>query len=442
MRIAVVGSGIAGLGAAYRLSRHFGAESITLFEKDTRLGGHAATVDIDYDGKPVAVDTGFIVFNTLNYPLLTALFAELGVATHRSNMGFSLSLDGGRFEWSGQETNVVSSFFAQPLNLIRPRLWRMLRDMRRFSSEAVEDRESGRLAGLSLGDYLAAKNYGRELVEDYVLPMGAAIWSMSARAVLDFPAESFIAFFDNHRLLHWNRPAWRTVAGGSRAYVSKLVNAAGFHVHSGDGAASVKRLAQGVEVITTKGHRGHFDAVVLATHSDQALALLAHPSAEERRVLGHVRYSENEVILHRDARLMPKRKRAWAAWNVIGASDEGAGERPVMVSYWMNRLQGIDESRPLFVTLNPRKAPVPESVFGRFSYAHPQYDAAALAAQRALPELQGRGGIYFAGAWTGYGFHEDGLRAGYHAADQLIAAHGLTGAPSVPMLAVGAPPRV
>lgn len=442
MRIAVIGSGIAGLGAAYRLSRHFGPESITLFEKDARLGGHAATVDIDYDGTNVAVDTGFIVFNTLNYPLLTALFAELGVATHRSNMGFSLSLDGGRFEWSGQETNVISSFFAQPLNLIRPRLWRMLRDMRRFSSEATEDREAGQLIGLTLGAYLAKKNYGRELVEDYVLPMGAAIWSMSARAVLDFPAESFIAFFDNHRLLHWNRPAWRTVAGGSRSYVSQLVRTAGFHVHAGDGVASLKRLAHGAEICTLKGHRGHFDAVVLATHSDQALALLANPSAEERHVLANMRYSENEVILHRDVRLMPKRKRAWAAWNVISESNEGEGERPVMVSYWMNRLQGIDDTRPLFVTLNPRRAPASETVFGRYSYAHPQYDAAALAAQRALPELQGRGGVYFAGAWTGYGFHEDGLRAGYHAADQLIAAHGLTGAPSVPMLAVGAPPRV
>jgi predicted NAD/FAD-binding protein len=440
MRIAVIGSGITGLGAAFRLSRHFGPEAITLFEKDHRLGGHAATVDIDYDGTPVAVDTGFIVFNTLNYPLLTALFAELGVATHRSNMGFSLSLDGGKFEWSGQETKVISSFFAQPLNLIRPRLWRMLRDMRRFSSEATEDRQSGALAGLTLGEYLAAKGYGRELIEDYVLPMGAAIWSMSARAVLAFPAESFIAFFDNHRLLHWNRPAWRTVVGGSRAYVRKLVSTSGFHVQSGDGVASVRRLAHGVEITTMKGHRGHFDAVVLATHSDQALSLISDPSAEERAVLGSVRYAENEVILHRDARLMPKRKRAWAAWNVLGAS--GEGERPVMVSYWMNRLQGIDDNRPLFITLNPRIQPAPETVFGRFSYAHPQYDAAALAAQKTLPSIQGRGGVFFAGAWTGYGFHEDGLRAGYDAADRLIAAHGMASAPGVPILAVGAPPRV
>ncbi|MGL5446627.1 MAG: NAD(P)/FAD-dependent oxidoreductase [Rhabdaerophilum sp.] len=440
MRIAVIGSGIAGLGAAYRLSRHFGHDAITLFEKDQRLGGHAATVDIDYDGAHVAVDTGFIVFNTLNYPLLTALFSELGVATHRSDMGFSLSLDDGKFEWSGQEKKVVSSFFAQPLNLIRPRLWRMLRDMRRFSREAVEDREAGRLAGLSLGEYLSKKGYGRELIEDYVLPMGAAIWSMSARAVLEFPAESFVAFFDNHRLLHWDRPVWRTVSGGSRAYVRKLVGSAGFHVHSGDGIVSLKRLAHGAEVVTTKGHRGHFDAVVLATHSDQALALLTDASTAERKVLSQVRYAENEVILHRDPSLMPKRKRAWAAWNVLGAS--GEGERPVMVSYWMNRLQGIDDSRPLFITLNPRNEPAPGAVFGRFSYAHPQYDAAALAAQRALPGIQGQGGVYFAGAWTGYGFHEDGLRAGYDAADRLIASHSLTGAPSVPMLAVGAPPRV
>lgn len=440
MRIAVIGSGISGLGAAWRLAKHFGPEAITLFEKDKRLGGHAATVDINYGGASVAVDTGFIVFNTLNYPLLTALFAELGVATHRSDMGFSLSLDGGRFEWSGQERNVISSFFAQRSNIFRPRLWRMLRDMRRFSTEAVEDRAAGRLSGLTLGAYLTAKGYTRELIEDYVLPMGAAIWSMSARAVLEFPAESFVAFFDNHRLLHWSRPTWRTVVGGSRAYVRKLVSTAGFQVQSGEGVVSLKRLPNGVEIVTTKGHRGHFDAVVIATHSDQALAMLGDVHAEERRVLGSVRYAENDVVLHADPRLMPMRKRAWAAWNVLRSS--GEGEVPVMVSYWMNRLQGISESQPLFITLNPRIEPRPETIFGRFSYAHPQYDAAALLAQKALPALQGRGGVYFAGAWTGYGFHEDGLRAGYDAADRLIAAHGLASSPSVPMLAVGAPPRV
>lgn len=441
MRIAVIGSGIAGLGAAYRLSRQFGGDAVTVFEKDHRLGGHAATVDIDYHGARIAVDTGFIVFNTLNYPLLTALFAELGVETHRSDMGFSLSLDGGKFEWSGQEQNVVSSFFAQRANLLKPRLWRMLGDMRRFSREAVEDRAAGRLGDRTLGAYLAEKSFSRELIEDYVLPMGAAIWSMSAKAVLDFPAASFIAFFDNHRLLHWNRPAWRTVSGGSRAYVRKLAAAAGFQTRTGEGIASLKRLPRGVELVTDKGHHAVFDAVVVATHSDQALALLADANDGERALLGHVRYAENEVILHRDPRLMPRRKRAWAAWNVLRASDE-TGEAPVMVSYWMNRLQGIDDKRPLFVTLNPRIQPAPETVFGRFSYAHPQYDRAALAAQAALPSIQGRGHVYFAGAWTGYGFHEDGLRAGFEAADRLIAGLDLSGAASVPRLAVGAPPRL
>lgn len=437
MRLAVIGSGISGLGAAYRLSRHFGPEAITLFEKDARLGGHAATVDIDYAGTPVAVDTGFIVFNTLNYPLLTALFAELGIATHRSDMGFSLSLDGGRFEWSGQETNVLSSFFAQRSNLLKPRLWRMLSAMRRFSAEAMADRAAGRIGKGSLRDYLAGKRASRELIEDYILPMGAAIWSMSAEAVLDFPAESFIAFFDNHRLLHWNRPAWRTVTGGSRSYVQKLVETAGCQTRIGEGVASLHRTPSGVEIVTTRHNRALFDAVISATHTDQALALLADAGPEERAVLGGLRYAENDVILHRDPRLMPKRKRAWAAWNVLRAS--GADDRPVMVSYWMNRLQGIDNAHPLFVTLNPRLEPAPETVFGRYSYAHPQYDAAALAAQKALPAIQGRGGLFYAGAWTGYGFHEDGLRAGFEAADRLIAAHGLQGGASLPERAVGAP---
>ncbi|PPD16508.1 MAG: NAD/FAD-binding protein [Methylobacterium sp.] len=440
MRIAVIGSGISGLGAAHRLSRHFGSDAITVFEKDNRLGGHSATVDIDYAGASIAVDTGFIVFNTLNYPLLTALFAELGVATHRSDMGFSLSLDGGRFEWSGQETNVISSFFAQRSNLLKPRLWRMLGDMRRFSAEAIEDRAAARVGDMPLRAYLAEKRASRELIEDYILPMGAAIWSMSAEAVLDFPAQSFIAFFDNHRLLHWNRPAWRTVTGGSRSYVQKLVATSGFQTRIGEGVASLRRLPMGVEIATTRGQRGLFDAVVCATHTDQALALLEDVSAEERAVLGGLRYAENEVILHRDPRLMPKRKRAWAAWNVMQAS--GEADRPVMVSYWMNRLQGIDDTRPLFVTLNPRIEPAEEKVFGRYAYAHPQYDASALAAQRALPGIQGRGGVFYAGAWTGYGFHEDGLRAGFEAADRLIAEHGMQGSARLPERAVGAPPRL
>ena len=440
MRIAVIGSGISGLGAAFRLSRHFGPEAVTVFEKENRLGGHSATVDIEYAGVPVSVDTGFIVFNTLNYPLLTALFAELGVATHRSNMGFSLSLDGGRFEWSGQETNVISSFFAQRSNVLNPRLWRMLSSMRRFSAEAIEDRAAGRVGKGALRDYLAEKRASRELIEDYILPMGAAIWSMSAEAVLDFPAESFIAFFDNHRLLHWNRPAWRTVTGGSRSYVRNLVATAGFNTRIGEGVASLRRMAKGVEIVTTRGQRGLFDAVVCATHTDQALALLDDAGTEERAVLGGLAYAENEVILHRDPRLMPKRKRAWAAWNVLRESGEVS--RPVMVSYWMNRLQGIDDRHPLFVTLNPSIEPAPETVFGRFCYAHPQYDASALVAQKALPGIQGRGGLFYAGAWTGYGFHEDGLRAGFEAADRLIAAHGLQGGTSVPQRAVGAPPRL
>ena len=271
MRIAVIGSGISGLGAAFRLSRHFGPEAVTVFEKENRLGGHSATVDIEYAGVPVSVDTGFIVFNTLNYPLLTALFAELGVATHRSDMGFSLSLDGGRFEWSGQETNVISSFFAQRSNVLQPRLWRMLSGMRRFSAEAVEDRAAGRVGKGSLRDYLAEKRASRELIEDYILPMGAAIWSMSAEAVLDFPAESFIAFFDNHRLLHWNRPAWRTVTGGSRSYVQKLVATAGFNTRIGEGVASLRRMAKGVEIVTTRGQRGLFDAVVCATQDRKSV---------------------------------------------------------------------------------------------------------------------------------------------------------------------------
>jgi predicted NAD/FAD-binding protein len=424
LRIAVVGSGIAGHGAALRLSRHFGAHTVAVFEKENRPGGHSATVDIVHSGREIAVDTGFIVYNELNYPRLTRLFAELDVATKPSDMGFSLSLDGGRYEWAGLEQAPVRGFFAQKRNLVSPRHWRMLADIIQFSEAAQRDLAAGHqdgvpLEALSLGDYVARGGWSAMLRDDYILPMGGAIWSMAVEEVADFPALSFLNFFNNHRLLSRNRPQWRTVEGGSRAYVDKLIRASGHTTRYGNAVTGLRRVPGGVEVLQANGERQLFHKVVLACHSDEALALIEAPSPEEQAALTAIRYAPNTVWLHRDPALMPRRKSAWAAWNVLRQA--GDGDRPVTVSYWMNALQAIDPDFPVFITLNPPQEPREDLVFGRYSYAHPQYDAAAVAAQKAFPALQGHGGLYFAGAWLGYGFHEDGLRSGEEAADRLIA---------------------
>ncbi len=422
MRIAIIGSGIAGHGAAYQLTKTYGADAVTVFEKEHRPGGHSATVDIVYDGQPISVDTGFIVYNELNYPLMTALFEELGVETRLSDMGFALSLDHGALEWSGQDKDVLTSFFAQPSNAFRPRFWRMILDMVRFNARAVKDLEAGRLAGIRLGDYIAAGGYGAYFRDNYILPMGAAIWSMPSSAVLDFPAQSFVRFFDNHRLLHMSRPRWRTVAGGSREYVRLLMHRSGHQTVFGDPVLEVQRHEGHVRIVLESGRLESFDAVVMATHSDTTSELIAAHWPEEAAIVSNVRYAEADVYLHRDPSFMPKRKRAWAAWNVLRRPARDAA--PVTVTYWMNRLQGIDEARPLFVTLNPPEPLPADQVFGHYRYAHPQYDQAAIAAQAQMPSLQGRGGLYFAGAWMGYGFHEDGLRAGFEAAARLIGDQG------------------
>lgn len=421
MRIAIVGSGIAGHGAAYQLTRTFGPQAVTVFEKDNRPGGHSATVDIDYDGNPMSVDTGFIVYNELNYPLMTALFNEIGVETQLSDMGFALSLDDGAFEWSGQDQNALSALLAQPSNLLRLSFWRMLADMMRFNRRAVQDLAANRLGRLTLGEYLAKGKYGAMFRDNYILPMGAAIWSMPSASVLDFPARSFVSFFNNHRLLHMARPRWRTVSGGSRNYVKALIARSGHKAVYGDGVREVLRADGKVRLIFESGRDEVFDAVVMATHSDITARLIRSGWPGESAIIGQVRYADAEVFLHRDASMMPKRRRAWAAWNVLRKASRDSA--PVTVTYWMNRLQGLDESRPLFVTLNPSEPPAAETVFGRFTYAHPQYDEAAVEAQGLISGLQGHHGLYFAGAWMGHGFHEDGLRAGFEAAQRLIADH-------------------
>ncbi|KPH08084.1 NAD/FAD-binding protein [Rhizobium acidisoli] len=412
LKIAVIGSGISGASAAWALDP---VHDVTLYESQARAGGHTATVDVDYDGVRIAVDTGFIVYNEPNYPNLTALFAELGIATHASDMSFSLSLDRGRLEWSG---GGLSSIFAQKRNLLRPSFLWMIREILRFNRTCLEDRAAGHLASRSIGDYLDWRGFSPGFTNNYLVPMAAAIWSTPSARMLQFPAEYFVNFFDNHRLIYHRQHQWRTVTGGSRTYLDRLLQPLGGRVKLCCGIRGVIRSESGVTLIDETGSQRPFDKVILACHSDQTARLLMDATDRERRLLAAIPYQPNRVVLHRDQRLMPQRRKVWASWNYLRSSRED-GKAGVAVTYWMNRLQGIDDGFPLFVTLNPDREPDPRMVFAEFTYEHPQFSADAMAAQRALAAGQGENHCHFAGAWTGYGFHEDGLVSGLAAAEAL-----------------------
>jgi predicted NAD/FAD-binding protein len=417
MRIAIVGTGIAGNAAAWALSTGSPHE-ITVYEKDSRPGGHANTVVIDYDGEQISVDTGFIVYNELNYPNLTALFAHLGVTTHQSDMGFSVSTGGGKAEWAGRNSGMLDGFFARRRNLVSPGHFVMLKEMFRFNKEAVVDRASGRLKHLTIGEYLDSGRYSRRFREEYLVPMGAAIWSMPPSELEGFPAESFITFLENHRLLHWNRPCWRTVTGGSLSYVQKITAPFRDRIRLGTAVTAIHRHDLGVTIDDATGGRETYDQIILASHTDESRAMLVDATAAEADILGAIRYRPNRAYLHRDRALMPRRRAAWAAWNVLQATPM---HPELTLTYWMNALQGMPERTPLFVTLNPESPPHPDLTFDAFSYSHPQYDDAAVAAQARLHEIQGHNRTWFCGAWTGYGFHEDGLKSGLAVAEALGA---------------------
>ncbi|MBO6755410.1 MAG: FAD-dependent oxidoreductase [Roseibium sp.] len=412
MRIAVIGAGIAGNSAAWALSEK---HQVVLYEKRLRPGGHSATVDIDYDGSPMSVDTGFIVYNELNYPNFTALLDHLNVKTEASDMSFGFSGNNGRMEWAGTSLNTV---FAQRRNIASPRFLRMLREIFKFNKKAPTDLTSGRLYGRSLGEYLETEGYSEAFVNDYLLAMGAAIWSTPLNQMRDYPAESFIAFFDNHRLIHTDRPLWRTVSGGSRNYVAKLLAPLSGHIRLGAQVVGVRRENGIVHVTDSSGETDTFDQIILASHTDQSLAMLDDPSPQERALLSAMRYRPNDVYLHRDERLMPKRKRVWSSWNFM-ADVGNTPEDDVTVSYWMNRLQNIDRSKPIFVTLNPKTPPAADRTFARFTYDHPQFDAAALDAKRRLDIIQGVNNTWYCGAWAANGFHEDGIASGLAVARAL-----------------------
>ncbi|MEO8312208.1 MAG: FAD-dependent oxidoreductase [Caldimonas sp.] len=406
--VAVVGAGISGLAAAWLLAKR---HRVTLYEADARLGGHSHTVDVAVRGTPVAVDTGFIVYNEPAYPNLTALFAHLGVATQASEMSFAVSLDGGALEYSGSD---LRGLFAQRGNLVNLRFWSMLRDLVRFYRNAPLDAAR---AGLQpLDDYLDEKGYGRAFREDHLYPMAAAIWSTPASRIGRYPTEAFVRFCENHGLLTLSdRPAWRTVTGGSREYVKKLAAALGDGVRMSRAALAVRRDERGVSIKTGDGERRH-DHVVIACHADQALRLLPEASNAERALLGAFAYSRNLAVLHSDPALMPRRRAVWSSWNY--GADRGRPEA-LSVTYWMNRLQGIDERLPLFLTLNPSREPRSDLLHRTEVYEHPLFDAAAIRAQDELWSLQGHRRTWFCGAYFGAGFHEDGLQAGLAVAEAL-----------------------
>ena len=410
--IAIIGSGIAGLSAAYLLQdKH----SVTLFEKEPRLGGHSRTITVKHGDRIIPVDTGFIVFNERNYPNLTALFARLGVKVKNSDMTYAFTMRNGWFEWGAKELNTI---FGQRRNLLRPWYWRLLRDVARFNSEVV-----GRVANepaITLGQLINAMNLGENFKRYYLLPISGAIWSCPPDQMLAFPAQTFVNFFANHSLLSMDgQPQWLTVDGGSQQYVQKLTATLKRRPLNAVAATRVRRSGNGVHIRDSGGSDTVFDHVVFACHSDQALALMADPSEAERNALGAIRYQENQAILHKDPRFMPRRRRCWSAWN-YNAADEGK-EPLVTLTYWMNKLQSIDEQYPLFVTLNPHSPVADEDIFDATTFHHPVFDAAAISAQKTLTNIQGKRNTWFCGAYMRNGFHEDGLISAMAVAEKLGA---------------------
>lgn len=408
-RIAIIGSGIAGLGAAWLLADQY---DITVFEAEQRVGGHTHTVM--HGSQPV--DTGFIVLNDRNYPRLQAFLAALGVSTQPSDMSFGVSIGDGAIEWAGDG---LSGLYAQRRLTVSRAHWRMLADVLRFNRQAKRLLVNGAIPGIPLGDFLDTNNYSTTFRARYLLPMAAAIWSTPTQDMLDFPLPSFLHFFDNHGLLDLaNRPQWRTVTGGSHSYIDAVLERLGDRVRTGCGVNTMTRDDHGVTLQLADGDTQTFDQVICATHADTTKQLLSDADTRERRLLGAFRFQPNRAVLHSDPALMPKRRSVWSSWNYLADRAELSDQR-VSVTYWMNRLQQIEGARDYFVSLNPLIEPDSDTVIRELSYDHPMFDTAAIEAQQALSSIQGLRRTWYCGAWCGHGFHEDGLAAAQRVANAL-----------------------
>ena len=411
-RIAVVGAGISGLASAWLLARR---HEVTLFEAGDYLGGHTHTVDVTLEGRTHPVDTGFLVFNEKTYPNLIALFEQLGVDSVETEMSFAVSLQSPDLEWAGSS---LATLFGQKRNLLRRPFWAMLSDILRFNRESTAWLATHPDEGRSLREFLVQGRYSDAFSDWYLLPMAAAIWSCPTGQMLDMPLATFIRFCHNHGLLQiFDRPLWRTVKGGGREYVNRIA-ARLRDVRLACPVHAVARVADGLQ-LSHAGGSEHFDQVVLACHSDQALRLLGgSASAGQQAVLSAIRYQPNRALLHTDPALLPRDRRLWSAWNYFAGAGQ-PGDQPVGVSYLINKLQPLPFHSPVVVTLNPAREPDPARVIAEFDYAHPVFDGPAIAAQQRLAEVQGEGGIWLAGAWGSYGFHEDGLRSALRVANAL-----------------------
>ena len=419
MKIAVIGSGISGLSAAWFLShRH----DVTLFEQDGRVGGHTNTILVDTPDGQQPVDTGWIVYNGVNYPNLTALFGELEVRTRPTSMSFGVSLGGGAYEWKGSDN--LFTVFAQPANLFRPAHLRLLTDILRLNRECNRLLKANRLPTGSLGDFLRTAGFSPELCARYLLPMAGLIWSCSPKKAQEYPAADCMRFFEAHSLFTTTQqPTWHTVIGGSHQYVRRILERYRGTLRLNARIAALQRIeGAGIDVISATGTE-RYDRVVCATHSDQALRLLADASAQERQVLGGIPYNESRVVLHTDESYLPRRRAAWASWNYINDDadffrpdfDREIHDRPISGSYWMNLLQGIPGPVNYVVTLNPTRAIPRDKILYDTRYHHPHYGPDSVMTHEHLSGIQGTGGLWWAGAWTGYGFHEDGLKSGLRA---------------------------
>ncbi|MGH1371047.1 MAG: NAD(P)/FAD-dependent oxidoreductase [Cellvibrionaceae bacterium] len=414
MKVAIIGSGISGLTCAYLLNQ---VADVHVYESQPMIGGHTATKDVLIDGTAYAVDTGFIVFNDWTYPNFIRLLDELGVSSKPTEMSFSVTSEISGLEYSGSG---LRGLFAQRRNLLRPKFYGMLKDIIRFNRESVEDLDDGLVSdGISLGDYLLQRNYSVEFIEDYLIPMGSAIWSASHATMMSFPLIFFIRFFKNHGLLSvTNRPQWRVIEGGSRAYLSPLTEGFKDRIHLNSRIRCVERTDTEVVIEFNDGRVETFDQVVFACHSDQALELIKNPSEDERAILGAMAYQSNDVVLHTDHSLLPKRRQAWASWNYRIRQQR---QSQAVLTYNMNTLQGIESDKVFCVTLNDTDNIQLDSILGRYQYSHPVFTPESVAAAARWSEINGHYRTWFCGAYWANGFHEDGCSSGIRVATSLGA---------------------